>query len=166
MRPGEQALIRPSEPGDRGSLVGLLEDSYFTTWAPHVPPDRWQRWSREQRPAKYVDAMAHEFVVAAVGREIAGMVHWRGDFIHALHVHSRFRRRGLGTQLLSHAEDLIAQSGLALARLETDSFNTVSRAFYADHGYTERGSWPNEEWSGDFLTILLIKDLNDGKTGR
>jgi ribosomal protein S18 acetylase RimI-like enzyme len=161
MSDNHQPVLRQACKADRDALVQLLEDSYRTTWAPHVAPDRWRSWSEQKRPASYVDAMGQEFVVATIADELAGMVHWRGDVIHALHVGSAFRRQGVGGVLLRHAEAAIAQAGHEAARLETDSFNGTSRAFYAKQGYTESGSRPDEEWDSGFVTLLLTKDLRN-----
>ena len=153
------ANLRPYRASDRDPLVKLLEDSYRSTWAPHVSAEAWERWSQEQRPLNYVDAMGEEFVVADLSGEVAAMVHWRADFIHALHVRSQFHRRGIGSLLLAHAEQEIAMAGHGFARLETDSFNAASRAFYAANGYSESGSRPADEWGGEFTTLLLVKAL-------
>ena len=50
----------------------------------------------------------------------------------------------------------IAVSGHAVARLETDTFNTRSQAFYAARGYREAGRYPDEEWNSGLTTVLLV----------
>lgn len=103
--------------------------------------------------------MGEAFVLAVEGEQILGMVHWDGDFIHALHVIGAAQRRGVGCALLAHAEQAMAAAGEAVARLETDTFNTRSRAFYAANGYREIDSYPDEEWSSGLTTLLLEKPL-------
>ncbi|MFN3387509.1 MAG: GNAT family N-acetyltransferase [Allosphingosinicella sp.] len=153
------APIREARPGDREALVALLHDSFRTTWRPQVRAEAWRRWLEEDKAAAYVDAMSAEFLVAEADGAVAAMAHWRGDFVHALHVHSRFRRRGLGSLLLRRAEADIAAAGHASARLETDSFNRTSRSFYAAHGYCEVSSRPDAEWDSGLTTLLLEKRL-------
>ena len=160
MNSAGQSLLRPYCASGMEALIDLLEHSYRTTWAPHVSSDAWQRWSQQQQPRHYVQAMGQEFVLAETGSEVAGMIHWHHDFIHALHVHSRFRRRGVGTMLMRHAEQAIAEAGHRQARLETDSFNAASRTFYAAHGYVETGERPDEEWNSGLTTLLLVKELD------
>ncbi len=41
----------------------------------------------------YVAEMGAEFRMAVSADEVTGMVHWRGDFIRALHVFSSQRRQ-------------------------------------------------------------------------
>ena len=151
--------LRPAAPDDEAELIELLEDSFRTTWAPQVSAAAQRQWFEADKAGNYVRAMAEEFVIAEAAGYIAGMVHWRAEFIHALHVHSRFRRRGIGSLLLRHAEDLIASSGNQLARLETDSFNVESRAFYAAHGFREVGARADAEWNSGITTLLLEKPL-------
>jgi hypothetical protein len=45
-------------------------------------------------------------------------------------------------------------------RLETDTFNTGSCAFYLARGYSEAGHYPDEEWDSGLTTVLFIKRLD------
>jgi ribosomal protein S18 acetylase RimI-like enzyme len=91
---------------------------------------------------------------------VVGLVHWRDDFIHALHVRSSAARRGVGARLMDRAEAEIAKAGSKQARLETDTFNQRSQAFYRARGYEEAGRYPDEEWNSGLTTLLLIKRLD------
>ena len=91
-----------------------------------------------------------------------GLVHFDGDFVHALHVRSDHARTGVGAKLMDHAEAEIARAGFAQARLETDTFNARSQAFYAARGYAEAGRYPDEEWGSGITTLLLVKPLSSG----
>jgi ribosomal protein S18 acetylase RimI-like enzyme len=62
---------------------------------------------------------------------------------------------------MDHAEAAMAADGHAQARLETDTFNTRSQAFYAKRGYREAGRYPDEEWNSGLTTLLLVKVLGD-----
>ena len=97
--------------------------------------------------------------MAAQGDVILGMVHWEGDFIHALHVRPDAQRRGAGRAGVAHAVAAIAAAGHGQARLETDTFNAQSRAFYAGLGYREIDSYPDLEWDSGLTTLLLEKAL-------
>jgi hypothetical protein len=57
------------------------------------------------------------------------------------------------------AEGEIARAGFAAARLETDTFNRASQAFYAARGYKEVDRYPDAEWNSGLTTILLMKAL-------
>ena len=60
---------------------------------------------------------------------------------------------------MDKAEATIAEAGFAKARLETDTFNTRSRAFYDRRGYREADRYPDEEWNSGLTTLLLVKAL-------
>lgn len=57
------------------------------------------------------------------------------------------------------AEAEIRRSGFQCVRLETDTFNTRSRAFYAARGFVETDRYPDLEWSSNLTTVLLEKAL-------
>jgi ribosomal protein S18 acetylase RimI-like enzyme len=153
-------ILRPFRPGDAAGVIAVLDDTFESTWAPQLRPEALARRRREQPARAYVAQKAQAFVVAAEGEQILGMVHWDGDFIHALHVTGAAQRRGVGRALLAHAEQAIAAAGRAAARLETDTFNTRSRAFYAALGYREIDSYPDQEWDSGLTTLLLEKLLD------
>lgn len=98
--------------------------------------------------------------MAEVAGEVIGFVDWEGDFVNALHVRSAHARQSIGRRLMDHAEVQIARASFATARLETDTFNHSSQAFYAARGYREAGRYPDEEWNSDLTTILLVKPLS------
>nr|WP_321362552.1 GNAT family N-acetyltransferase [uncultured Hyphomonas sp.] len=118
-----------------------------------------EAYRQGNRPAEYVDARGLEFHVATHGGVVAGFVHWEGDFVHALHVHADHARTGAGTQLMDFAEGEIARAGHPAARLETDTFNTRSQAFYSARGYVETDRYPDLEWNSNLTTLLLEKGL-------
>lgn len=88
-----------------------------------------------------------------------GFVDWDGDFVNALHVRAAAARTGVGRLLMDKAEADIAAAGFGAARLETDTFNTGARAFYAARGYVEADRYPDTEWNSGLTTILLMKPL-------
>jgi ribosomal protein S18 acetylase RimI-like enzyme len=114
----------------------------------------------EDRPAQYVASRGTEFLVAEGGGKLVGFVDWDADFVNALHVRSSYARRGIGGQLMDYVEAAMTKAGIKIARLETDTFNTRSRAFYEARGYREADRYPDTEWNSGFTTILLVKALN------
>lgn len=150
-------ILRPFRAEDADGVVAVLEATFHSTWAPQLTAAALEKRLGEQPGRAYVRDKGEAFVVAAEGDEILGMVHWDGDFIHALHVRPGAQRRGVGRALLTHAEAAIAAAGLAQVRLETDTFNAQSRAFYARLGYREIDSYPDQEWDSGLTTLLLEK---------
>jgi ribosomal protein S18 acetylase RimI-like enzyme len=151
--------IRPALPTDSAALVAILHDTFESTWRPQVTPAAEAAYRQGNRPAAYVAERGHLFHVATRDGAVVGLVDWHDDFVHALHVHSAHARSGVGTALMDLAEAEIARAGFPAARLETDTFNTRSQAFYAARGYVETGRYPDTEWNSGLTTLLLEKRL-------
>ena len=151
--------IRAALAADAGALRAILQDTYENTWFPQMTPTALQAFRDEDRPKAYVASRGTEFRVAEHDGAIVGFVDWDADFVNALHVRSSLARKGIGTRLMDHAEAEIAAAGFTTARLETDTFNTRSRAFYQARGYHEADRYPDTEWNSGFMTILLVKAL-------
>jgi GNAT superfamily N-acetyltransferase len=152
-------IVRPSRPQDADALVAILYDTFESTWRPQVTETAAVAFRAEARPSVYVGERGHAFMVGERGGEVLGFVDWDGDFVNALHVHSRAARTGVGAALMDVAEAAIAAAGHSAARLETDTFNARSQAFYAARGYREADRYPDEEWSSGLTTLLLVKAL-------
>lgn len=159
MTPAPVTLIRPARQDDAAALKAILRDTFESTWRPELTAEAVGAFENEDRPAAYVGERGHLFVVAEVCGEVVGFVDWDGDFVNALHVRSSHARTGLGARLMDHAEGGITEAGFASARLETDTFNLRSQAFYAARGYLEADRYPDEEWNSGLTTILLVKRL-------
>ena len=140
-----------------GALRAILQDTYESTWFPRMTPTALQAFRDEDRPTAYVASRGTKFQVAEHDGEVVGFVDWDADFVNALHVRSSFARQGIGRRLMDHAEAEIAAAGFATARLEIDTFNVRSRAFYQARGYYEADWYPDTEWNSDFTTILFLK---------
>jgi ribosomal protein S18 acetylase RimI-like enzyme len=152
-------LVRPARASDAPALRAILHDTFESTWRPQVTPAAAQAFRDEGRPAAYVAARGLQFWVAERAGEVVGFVDWQDDFVNALHVRSAHARSGVGARLMDHAEAEIARAGFAAARLETDTFNTRSQAFYAARDYREAERYPDEEWNSGLTTLLLVKPL-------
>lgn len=155
-------VIRAAHEGDAVALRAILQDTYESTWLPQMTPAAKQAFRNEDRPRAYVESRGTEFWVAEHSGKPVGFVHWDADFVNALHVLTSFARRGIGSRLMDHAEVEITKTGFTAARLETDTFNTRSRAFYEARGYREVDRYPDTEWNSGFTTILLVKALGQG----
>jgi GNAT superfamily N-acetyltransferase len=152
-------LIRPARTSDAAALRAILYDTFESTWRPQVTPAAAQAFLDEDRPAAYVTARGLKFWVAQRDGQVVGFVDWDGDFVNALHVRSDHARTGLGARLMDKAEAEIAATGSRAARLETDTFNAPSQAFYAARGYREADRYPDREWKSGLTTLLLVKPL-------
>jgi GNAT superfamily N-acetyltransferase len=151
--------IRPAGPDDAPALKAILYDTFESTWRPNITPAAAGTFRAEDRPGVYVGERGLRFRVAEREGQVVGFVDWEDDFINALHVRSAHARTGVGAALMDRAEAGIARAGFRAARLETDTFNARSRAFYAARGYRETDLYPDREWDSGLTTILLVKAL-------
>jgi ribosomal protein S18 acetylase RimI-like enzyme len=154
-------VIRRARPEDAAALRAILEDTLESTWLPQLTPAAAAAARGEDRPAAYVADRGPEFRVAEVDGQVVGLIDWNGDFVNALHVRASHARSGLGGRLMDLAEAEIAKAGFAQVRLETDTFNQRSQAFYAKRGFREADRYPDEEWNAGLTTLLLVKPLRD-----
>jgi ribosomal protein S18 acetylase RimI-like enzyme len=151
--------LRPATVADAEALKAILHDTFESTWRPQINTAAAQAFLDEDRPAAFARDHGLRTLVAERNGEVAGLCFWEADFVHSLHVHSRHARSGVGAALMDRAEAEIAKAGFANVRLETDTFNQPSQAFYAKRGYVEAGRYPDEEWNSGLTTLLLVKTL-------
>lgn len=151
--------LRRARAEDARAVREVSHDTFHSTWRPQITARAAQAFIDEDKPAAYFAARGLHFIVAEFAGEIAGFVDWEEDFVNALHVRAAHARQGIGAALMDHAEAAIAAAGFAQARLETDTFNTRSQAFYAARGYVEAGRYPDLEWDSGLTTLLLVKAL-------
>lgn len=155
-------VLRPAVAADGPALEAILRDTFESTWRPNITQEAAEAFRAENRPADYVARRGLEFWLVERGGDVVGFVDWEADFVNALHVRADHARTGVGRRLMDKAEREIAAAGFGAARLETDTFNARSRAFYAGRGYHETAQYPDEEWASGLVTILLVKSLAEG----
>lgn len=159
MTVGPTFILRPATPADGPALQAILRDTFESTWLPNITQAAANAFGAENRPADYVGRRGPEFWLAERDGEVVGFVDWDGDFVNALHVRAAHARSGVGRLLMDKAEQAITADGFPTVRLETDTFNARSQAFYAARGYHEAARYPDEEWNSGLTTILLVKPL-------
>ena len=151
--------IRRASPSDGAALREVLYATFESTWLPNITDAAANAVRAEGRPGAYVAERGQEFWVAERGGEVVGLVDCEDDFVNALHVRPSHARTGVGSRLMDYAESVIEKRGFKAARLETDTFNTASQAFYAKRGYVEIDRYHDMEWNSGLTTILLRKPL-------
>ena len=120
-------------------------------------------YSREEL-AEFIGHQNSATWVAEVEQEITGFLvagrePQRVGHIITIDVVACWRRRGVGSALMSAAEDWAARQQLRLIYLETAEDNAPAQAFYAGRGYEKlrmidryysngRGAWVMVKWLG------------------
>ncbi len=84
--------------------------------------------------------------VAREGNQLAafGIMEYHDEHAHLclFAVHTVYRQRGVGSQLLAWLERVAIDSGVAVIRLEARAENGAARKFYRKHGYAEIAQIP------------------------
>ena len=155
----DRIIVRRAQATDIPALKQVLQETFQGTWLPNITQKSAQRYVELDTGGRYVDQSWPEFAVAEIDGDAAGLIHWRADFIEALHVMASRQGQGVGRKLLSHAEQAIAAAGFAQARLETDTFNLRSQTLYKAVGCVEKDRYPDDEWDSGFTTVLFEKRL-------
>ena len=159
MRTADDLVVRRARAEDAHVLRAVLYDTFQSTWRPNITEAAAQAFRDEDRPRAYVGGRGLAFWVAERDGQVVVFVDWDRDFINALHVLAAHARTGVGARLMDHAEAEIAKAGVPAVRLETDTFNARSQAFYAARGFRESDRYPDGEWGSDLTTLLLVKPL-------
>ena len=72
-----------------------------------------------------------------IGGILAGIGYWNGLEIKILWVKDGYRKKGIGSQILKHAETIAIQKGAEIAMLDT--FDFQAEQFYLKNGYQAIG---------------------------
>ena len=143
--------MRPATASDLDAIAALVETvaaevyGHLFQGAPPPPDGRW----------------AQALVAAADGRIVAVMVA-DDDWIEDLWVAADWRRRSVGSRLLTAGERQIAARGCTLARLRVIAENHGARRFYACHGWSEAEKYPHERWG--FEMVDMVKRVTSAAT--
>ena len=111
---------------------------------------------------------ATNVVVAECGADLAGfgIMKYLDDDAHLLlfAVKPEYRRRGVGSGLVTWLESTATTAGIELIFLETRATNTAAREFYAARGYRELATLPRYYGSED--AVRIGKDLGSFTAAR
>jgi GNAT superfamily N-acetyltransferase len=72
-----------------------------------------------------------------IGGILAGLGYWNGFEINILWVKEEYRKKGIGTQILKHAEKIAIEKGAKISMLDT--FDFQAEKFYLKNGYKPIG---------------------------
>jgi putative acetyltransferase len=130
-------LIRKATPADRDGIYHVHVMAVRVTCATHYAPFEIDGWVGTQRNDAYAPPFATcDIFVACEGNDdhVIGFSQLNPTMyeIEAVYVHPDYGRRGIGAQLLRHAEDAARSRGLRALRLAA-SLNAV--AFYRACGF-------------------------------
>lgn len=76
-----------------------------------------------------------------IGGILAGLGYWNGLEINILWVKEEYRKKGIGTSILKHAEKVAIEKGAKISMLDT--FDFQAEIFYLKNGYEPIGEMKN-----------------------
>ena len=88
---------------------------------------------------------------------LLGFIHWNGCFISTLWIAEPFRRKGIGRQLLTKAEEWAVQN--ECGHIHLDTFDFQARGFYEKSGFHVFGTI--EDYPIGHQRFYLIKRLRN-----
>lgn len=138
---------------DLDEISRLVNTCWHHQYDQHLPPvitaQRTPEFFREQL-AKNL----HRGTMARINRRLAGFSDQISNCIDNLWVHPDFRRRRIGTRLLTAQLELMQSRGYSSAQVGVESFNTAAIAFYEKLGWNLLEKIPHTEKNLK-VTILI-----------
>lgn len=146
-------MIRPATVHDAGAIAGLQLRSWHHAYAEIVDPAMLAEHTLESRRARWAqwldpeaDAHRHTLVFVQDGPP-AGFVALGDGEVSAIYVDPPAQGAGVGTALLSAAEDGLRADGCTEAFLWVLAGNGLGRRFYEARGWAlVGGSERNDRW--------------------
>ena len=130
----ESTIIRMATPQDADAIVALNREFNRICVKPkQVVARLGQRHKTERVLLSEVDNQVVGFACIQILCSVCFACPWAE--LMELYVRSQFRRRGLGTALVLHAENLAREEGASDMILRTGKQNTTGQGFYQALGY-------------------------------
>ena len=137
----------------RAAYGHLLPDSFFETLDPAARTIRFAEMISEGRTVLVADdGEVHGFCSLGPSRDIDG---W-GE-VYAIYLRPASWGRGLGAELLSEAEERLADSGFDRAMLWVLERNNRARAFYERRGWTSTETRQTLNMDGTSIDELIYE---------
>jgi ribosomal protein S18 acetylase RimI-like enzyme len=122
--------IRPFKKTDTGAVTTLWREIFLDD-APHNAPELVIKQKLQCQPELF---FIGELDGALVGTVLSGYDGHRG-WLYSVAISPQQRRKGLGTQLIQHAEKELTAIGCTKINLQVRSTNAAVVSFYKEMGY-------------------------------
>ena len=129
----EGTELVPLAAADAGHIHALMQFSYAPGYG-SVRPDALDWWEALVSDSEFDRNLA--FVVKSGDRVIGFCVVWTSSFIKDIVVDGSYRRRGIGSALLSLAIDAMRKRGAQEIALKVDMYNANAQRLYAQFGFS------------------------------
>lgn len=123
----------PLMAADAGHIHALLQFSYAPGYG-SVRPDALGWWEALITDSEFDRNLA--FVAKSGDRVVGFCLVWTSSFIKDIVVDGSFRRRGIGSALLSLAIEAMRKRGAPEIALKVDMYNATAQRLYAEFGFS------------------------------
>ena len=151
-------IIRPAEERDREAICRIHQESARRLACAHYSPAQIESWIGSLTPAAYdFSAPQRDFIVAAEGSGAVigfGCLDGNAAVIEAVYVAPAAARRGVGTAILHHLEQLAAGRGLAAVQLHA---TLNAQPFYERSGYASVETTSYRSRGGLELPVIAMR---------
>jgi len=127
--------IRPARPDEALAVARAHVRADFETYQPIFREQTVRRDLGAMR-LRWSEALAagDDLLVAEAEGKVVGFAHVRGDWLSALYLIGRYRRRGIGRRLIAELRARARARGIERLRLNVVAANAPAIAFYEAHG--------------------------------
>jgi len=129
----EGCELVPLAAADAGHIHSLLQFSYAPGYG-SVRPDALDWWEALITDSEFDRNLA--FVVKSGERVVGFCIVWTSSFIKDIVVDGSYRRRGIGSVLLSRSIEAMRQRGAQEIALKVDMYNANAQRLYAEFGFS------------------------------
>ncbi|QDP96116.1 GNAT family N-acetyltransferase [Microlunatus elymi] len=136
----DRTVLRFAHPGEEELLTELERSASVARLAHIFPPDEFPYPDEEicRRWQQVLGDRTRQTMIAEVNGQPVGYAAWGGVRVLHLGVAEPYQRQGVGSVLLEATEEeLFADPSIPEIELWVLTENSVARAFYRDHGWSE-----------------------------
>jgi len=153
-------MIRRASESDINDIVDVINLSNYTAYKYIIPPEYFKHpvvvYEDIRRDMEVMEFYVYEYYGKIVGVAALHPIYSEGvGIVRYVYIHPGFQRRGMGTELMNHIEDIAFKRGLKRLRLVTHEKAIWAIAFYRKLGYRIAGYRYRAAWCDVILEKLI-----------
>lgn len=130
-----ELVIRPAAESDLPAMQALARKTISRSYRKFLGDENVDGFINSGSSDNEIERHLHHCVVLLQDEQIVGFIIFFDNIIHLMMVDADLHRQGLGSLLLSHAEEKLFNLGNSIIRLETFEDNRQAMNFYRKYGW-------------------------------